>query len=89
MAQQFGGRCTAFAPCAIKLPGPALDCQSLLAAGAGSRAAVGRAPPGATGEPPSPAVVLGAERHPDAAVAGACSLACWGGPCLWTNDPFW
>jgi hypothetical protein len=33
--------------------------RAILAARAGSRAVVGRAPPGAAGKPPSPAVVLG------------------------------
>jgi Glycosyl transferases group 1 len=39
----------------------------------------GRAPPGAAGEPPSPAGCSAPERRADAAVAEVCSVASWGG----------
>jgi hypothetical protein len=63
--------------------------RAILAALAGSRERERRAPPGAAGEPPIPRWCPAPERHPDAVVAGVCSLASWAGPSLWTGALFW
>jgi hypothetical protein len=51
--------------------------RAILAALAASREP--EAPPGAAGELPSPAACAAPERRADAAVAGVCSVASWGG----------
>jgi hypothetical protein len=59
--------------------------RAILAALAVSREREGRAPPGAAGEPPSPAGCSAPERRADAAVAEVCSVASWGGGIPWTG----